>query len=405
MQDSTFSPLELLYVGSNENLTKELTEQSDKFIIHQFNNGLKANIFINSGSKIDAVLFDAYMHGMDGMEYAKMLKSRQEFLKTPLIMVAFEKDEDLFKKSFSNKGIIDDLYYYPLNFTNLYNRIKSIDIYYSEISEKKVIKQKKYEYKIPFFKRIFDILVSSTALLLLSPILLITALAIRIESKGAVVYKSKRVGTGYKIIEFLKFRSMYTGADAKLKELKHLNQYAEKKDKKESSEEDDHILNTDCPQCANLPEGEHCSPYLYIKGQQICENWFIKQKKEMGNTAFIKISNDPRVTKVGNFIRNTSIDELPQLINVLKGDMSIVGNRPLPLYEAELLTSDDWSLRFLGPAGITGLWQVELRGKKGVMSEEERKTLDNQYAKNYSFWGDIKLILRTIPALLQKDNV
>ena len=113
----------------------------------------------------------------------------------------------------------------------------------------------------------------------------------------------------------------------------------------------------------------------------------------------------PRVTKIGNFIRNTSIDELPQLINVFKGDMSIVGNRPLPLYEAEQLTSDDWSARFMGPAGITGLWQVELRGKKGVMSEEERKALDNKYAESYSFWGDIRLIFRTIPALLQKENV
>ena len=85
--------------------------------------------------------------------------------------------------------------------------------------------------------------------------------------------------------------------------------------------------------------------------------------------------------------------------------MSIVGNRPLPLYEAELLTSDDWSARFMGPAGITGLWQVELRSKKGDMSEEERKSLDNEYSKNYSFWGDIKLIFRTIPAMFQKDNV
>ena len=120
---------------------------------------------------------------------------------------------------------------------------------------------------------------------------------------------------------------------------------------------------------------------------------------------FIKIKDDPRVTKVGKFIRNTSIDELPQLLNVLKGDMSIVGNRPLPLYEAEMLTSDDWSERFMGPAGITGLWQVEKRGKKGAMSEEERKALDNQYARTYSFWGDIKLILRTIPAVFQKENV
>jgi lipopolysaccharide/colanic/teichoic acid biosynthesis glycosyltransferase len=124
----------------------------------------------------------------------------------------------------------------------------------------------------------------------------------------------------------------------------------------------------------------------------------------------VKILDDPRVTKVGKFIRNTSIDELPQLINVLKGDMSIVGNRPLPVYEAELLTADTLSKRFLAPPGITGLWQVELRGKGGVMSEEERMRLDNEYADhfegdNYSFWYDVKLILRTIPALFQSGSV
>ena len=97
-------------------------------------------------------------------------------------------------------------------------------------------------------------------------------------------------------------------------------------------------------------------------------------------------------------------DRCTQLFNVLKGDMSIVGNRPLPLYEAEQLTSDDWGERFLAPAGITGLWQVEKRGK-GEMSEEERKALDNKYAKNFSFWNDIRLILKTIPALFQKENV
>ena len=127
-------------------------------------------------------------------------------------------------------------------------------------------------------------------------------------------------------------------------------------------------------------------------------------------SAFIKISDDPRITRVGKFIRNTSIDELPQLINVIKGDMSIVGNRPLPVYEAELLTRGALSKRFLAPAGITGLWQVELRGKGGVMSEEERMRLDNEYADhfigdNYSFWYDLKLILRTVPALFQKDTV
>jgi lipopolysaccharide/colanic/teichoic acid biosynthesis glycosyltransferase len=89
-----------------------------------------------------------------------------------------------------------------------------------------------------------------------------------------------------------------------------------------------------------------------------------KKRRSKNNSTFVKIIDDPRVTKVGKFIRNTSIDELPQLINVLKGDMSIVGNRPLPVYEAELITAGDLSKGF-SASGITGLWQVELRGKGG----------------------------------------
>ena len=151
---------------------------------------------------------------------------------------------------------------------------------------------------------------------------------------------------------------------------------------------------------------------MYLDTHQICDYWFNVQKIEAAknNSTFVKIVDDPRVTKVGKFIRNTSIDELPQLINVIKGDMSIVGNRPLPVYEAEMLTADALSKRFLAPPGITGLWQVELRGKGGKMSEEERMRLDSEYADhfkgdNFSFWYDIKLILRTIPALLQKGSV
>ena len=115
--------------------------------------------------------------------------------------------------------------------------------------------------------------------------------------------------------------------------------------------------------------------------------------------------NDPRVTPIGKFIRKTSIDELPQLFNILKGDMSIVGNRPLPLYEAELLTSDEHIDRFMGPAGLPGLWQVEKRGEAGKLSAEERKQLDITYAKTFSFWLDIKIILKTVTAFIQKENV
>ncbi len=101
----------------------------------------------------------------------------------------------------------------------------------------------------------------------------------------------------------------------------------------------------------------------------------------------------------------SSIDELPQLINILKGDMSLVGNRPLPLYEAEQLTTDEAALRFLAPAGLTGLWQVTKRGLGGELSAKERIELDNRYAKEYSFLYDIKLILKTFPALLKHENV
>ena len=137
----------------------------------------------------------------------------------------------------------------------------------------------------------------------------------------------------------------------------------------------------------------------------VAESDFAKKKEEEINNAFVKIENDPRVTKVGRFIRKYSIDELPQLFNILKGDMSIVGNRPLPLYEAEKLTADSSIDRFMAPAGLTGLWQVEERGKGGNMSAEERKQLDITYGQTYSFILDMKIIFRTLTAFVQKENV
>lgn len=391
--------LKLLYIGNNPEAIAAFNNMQAECDFHQLPNGLKAISYLKEGGKPDAIVCEARLQGMNGIEVGKMIRGLTDFLKIPFIIFIFDKDPEITKSAFKARAIVDDIYQFPFDLSSLQIRVEYLKEYYNTIKYEKKPDSAFNEYKIPFIKRAFDVVVSATALLFLSPILLFVALAIRIESKGAVVYKSKRVGTGYRIFDFLKFRSMKVGADKDLKSLKHLNQYAEEEE--EASDE----LNTDCPECSKLPDGEFCSPILYIKGFKICENWYIDQKKRQDASTFVKIKNDPRVTKIGNFIRNTSIDELPQLINVFKGDMSIVGNRPLPLYEAEQLTSDDWSARFMGPAGITGLWQVELRGKKGVMSEEERKALDNKYAETYSFWGDIKLILRTIPALLQKENV
>ena len=192
---------------------------------------------------------------------------------------------------------------------------------------------------------------------------------------------------------------MYVNADQRLKDLKHLNQY-----NASSAEPQKEVSSTGAMLCGQCTISGKCQYALYADKMQWCEKDFIGSKQAKAGSAFIKIKNDPRITRVGNFIRNTSIDELPQLWNVIIGNMSIVGNRPLPLYEAEKLTTDKYILRFAAPAGITGLWQVEKRGK-GDMSEDERLMLDNVYAQNHSLQNDLKLIMKTIPALLQKESV
>ena len=253
-------------------------------------------------------------------------------------------------------------------------------------------------FRLPMWKRTFDILFAGTAVIILSPILIGTAIAIRMESKGKVIYKSQRVGSNYQIFDFLKFRSMYTNADKRLKELNALNQY--QIEEVESSDEGPEIRFDDL---AGTPDEEET--LLISADFVVSEQDFLKQKEKAKNNTFVKLENDPRVTRVGRFIRKYSIDELPQLFNILKGDMSIVGNRPLPLYEAEQLTSDAYIDRFMAPAGLTGLWQVEKRGGAGKLSAEERKQLDIKYARDFSFWLDMKIIFKTLTAFVQKENV
>ena len=253
-------------------------------------------------------------------------------------------------------------------------------------------------FRLPMWKRTFDILFAGTAVIILSPILIGTAIAIRMESKGKVIYKSQRVGSNYQIFDFLKFRSMYTNADKRLKELNALNQY--QIEEVESSDEGPEIRFDDL---AGTPDEEET--LLISDDFVVSEQDFLKQKEKAKNNTFVKLENDPRVTRVGRFIRKYSIDELPQLFNILKGDMSIVGNRPLPLYEAEQLTSDAYIDRFMAPAGLTGLWQVEKRGVAGKLSAEERKQLDIKYARDFSFWLDMKIIFKTLTAFVQKENV
>lgn len=269
-----------------------------------------------------------------------------------------------------------------------------------------VKKKNVIQFEIPLWKRLFDIVFSSLAIIVMSPVMIITAIAIKLESPGPAMFKSKRVGTNYKIFDFLKFRSMYTDAEKRLKELsKTENQYAKAKandNPDESAYSDRMMFDDEAGAGMMISEDE---VMLVGDDYMINESDFSKQKEEDINNAFVKIENDPRVTKVGRFIRKYSLDELPQLFNILKGDMSIVGNRPLPLYEAEKLTADDSIDRFMAPAGLTGLWQVEERGKGGKMSAEERKQLDIEYGRKFSLALDLKIIFRTFFSFVQKEDV
>ena len=189
-------------------------------------------------------------------------------------------------------------------------------------------------------KRAFDFTVSLVVLILVLPVMLTVALAIKLTSPGPVLFKQTRVGENGKLFSIYKFRSMVINADEMLEKM--------------------------------------------------------MQTDENGNTVY-KFRNDPRVTSIGRIIRKTSLDELPQLINVLMGDMSLVGPRPeLPKLVAEY---DDWQYeRFSVPQGITGWWQVTGRADKPCHLNTDQ---DVYYIKNYSIVLDIKILLMTVPALLK----
>lgn len=284
--------------------------------------------------------------------HLKMLNDFRGKTEAPIILIMDEVAQ-LDKTVVFELGF-DDVVALPFDWSFLNERIQFINSLRSQpvISHAREKNPQRFlNFSVSPMKRFFDIIFASLVILLLIPVMLIIGLCIRLESKGPIIYKSKRAGRGYRIFEFYKFRSMYLDAEVRMEELTRANQYQ--------------------------------------SGEAPC---------------FFKVKNDPRVTKVGRLLRKTSLDELPQLFNVLKGDMSIVGNRPLPLYEAKQLVRDDWAQRFLAPAGLTGLWQITKRGKD-QMSTQERVAIDIEYAKHHSFKWDMNILFNTLPAMIQEEDV
>mgnify|MGYP000844853343 FL=1 len=195
-----------------------------------------------------------------------------------------------------------------------------------------------------FFKRVLDIIGSIVGLIITAVVFIFVAPAILIESPGPIFFSQKRVGKNGRVFKCYKFRSMYMDAEERKKELLDKNQ---------------------------------------LKG------------------AIVKIKDDPRITKVGRFIRATSIDELPQFWNVLKGDMSLVGTRPPTLDEVEKYENYHWRRLSIKP-GITGLWQVS--GRNELNDFDDIVKLDTKYIDNWSIWQDIKLIFKTMQVVITKKG-
>ncbi|WP_158856558.1 sugar transferase [Lunatibacter salilacus] len=386
-------------VTTNSSLLNDITEAlGNKYELTVFSNGISLyHALTKEKLNFDSIISVSGLRDAHGITLKKTI-IELGFAVIPFFLILDKIDPEGIKASLKEQ--ITDVFTLPLQGDLLKNRVDfQIKHPIHTYTKTKTADPSLKPYKIPFVKRLIDILGSGLVLLLLSPLFLIIGILIKLESKGPVFYYSYRVGTGYNIFKFYKLRSMQTGSDANLQNLKHLNQYTTSNEETALQDEEVKELCEFCEQA-----GGGCLQPLYDDNKVVCERLFHAKNTTNKEAAFIKIKDDPRVTRIGKFIRNTSIDELPQLWNVLKGDMSLVGNRPLPLYEAEKITTDKYALRFLGPAGITGLWQVEKRGR-GEMSEDERLSLDNDYVKNFSIWFDFKIILRTIPALFQSESV
>lgn len=204
-------------------------------------------------------------------------------------------------------------------------------------------------------KRLIDIVFSLTLLILLSPLLILIAILIKLDSTGPVIFKQERIGYDWRrhairSFTFYKFRSMVNNADQSV----HREQVK-----------------------------------AWIRGEFYSTD---------GSMDKIKVANDPRITRVGRYLRMTSLDELPQLWNVLLGAMSLVGPRPVPTYEVAEYESWHYQ-RLIAPAGITGLWQVEGRG---LVSLDDMVRMDVKYIRNQSIWLDIAILFKTIPAVLSR---
>ncbi|QMW05832.1 sugar transferase [Spirosoma foliorum] len=386
-QTVTTAPFRVLYVENDEQQVKafQKTFQSQVEVV-SVPDGWWAIAYLDSDAPIDLILFN---DNFNTLGFLNAFKAKLSRMKIPIILLTDQEHIDITAEPYH--GYVIDAF--PFNYSENAFRIRlSYLIQKRDYQQNGRVVHKPVSVRMPIGKRAFDIGLSFTILLMISPLLLVVAALVKLDSPGPIFYGSKRVGMGFRIFNMYKFRTMSTGADKLLAGMASQNMYNKVVEEKPEDEL--------CETCrlANTP----CQRPLFLDQKQICETQY--HREQQAKAMFSKFKEDPRVTRLGKILRNTSIDELPQLYNILRGDMSFVGNRPLPLYEAEKLTNIGYARRFAAPAGLTGLWQVTKRGKEKV-SDQERIQLDVLYAKQFSLRTDMVILVRTLKAVWQKENV
>ncbi|HKW16963.1 MAG TPA: sugar transferase [Terriglobales bacterium] len=273
------------------------------------------------------------------------IEDKEPILRTMLERVSSALRENLTFEQFNRVSI--SFHLFPENWNHDSDERPSNPALYPDLTKRDESRR-----SFQVMKRVMDIIGSLAALICLSPVLAVIAAAIKLTSKGPILFKQKRIGQYGEPFTFLKFRSMAVNNDAR--------QHRE-----------------------------------YV--QKLIAGKAEKQPSEANPAGVYKLTKDPRVTRVGNFLRRMSLDELPQFFNVLQGKMSLVGPRPPVPYEVEAY--DVWHRRRLLEAkpGITGLWQVNGRSR---VKFDDMVRLDLRYARSWSPWMDVKILLRTPGAVV-----
>jgi lipopolysaccharide/colanic/teichoic acid biosynthesis glycosyltransferase len=357
MEPNNLVKLKILHIGADPEFNSPVKLENFSAEIISVDNVFMVSQWINANGLPDGIVCDMKLPADDAFVFFDFwIGHFDSETKIPFIILDDEKNKKNVEKAIQLK--IDDVYTKPIDAETLINRILSLKKIKPLSNSGSIIKSVPTNYQITFFKRLFDLLFASLGLIITSPVLVILALAIKIESKGKIYSISKRVGTGYRVFDLYNLRTRYSDTDKRFHDLSHINQYL---------------------------------------------------KEAHPNYAERHQENDPRLTRVGFIIHKTGIDRWLQLINVIKGDLTLVGNRPIRMYEAEMLRIVDWNDRIQGPAGLTGLWKIKSHKNYKTLSTEDRKLLDNKYyriaRRKYPFWKDLLIILRTVPAIFQKKNV